>query len=272
MSKERVHGQKCLSRRDALRSGVLMATLPLMGVVPAFATEPQAPSRPAQREYPRPTGATGPPYATWRTTDGRRVSGERKHKTTGAPISARLAPGPLPADVVEKTKWHILDSFAAIVSGTQLPAGRVATGVRPRLCRRQPRGLNGDRRDCAAWPNGSGDAEWHHRARRRRPTTPSWGLGIRGSASFPPHSRSANTCGSAASISFAPRRLATMSGTRIQLAAGTTIDFLGPTNSLGGVFGATAAAACVARAQRAGSPLGDVLCGAAILRPRFVPS
>jgi 2-methylcitrate dehydratase PrpD len=33
---------------------------------------------------------------------------------------------PLPAEVVEKTKHHILDTFAAMISGTQLPPGRVA--------------------------------------------------------------------------------------------------------------------------------------------------
>jgi 2-methylcitrate dehydratase PrpD len=32
----------------------------------------------------------------------------------------------LPAEVVEKTKHHILDTFAAMVSGTELPPGRVA--------------------------------------------------------------------------------------------------------------------------------------------------
>src|SRR5262249_34233357 len=32
----------------------------------------------------------------------------------------------LPADVVEKAKWHILDTFAAIVSGSELSPGRAA--------------------------------------------------------------------------------------------------------------------------------------------------
>ena len=34
----------------------------------------------------------------------------------------------LPADVVEHTKLHILDTFAASVSGTELPPGKVALG------------------------------------------------------------------------------------------------------------------------------------------------
>lgn len=33
---------------------------------------------------------------------------------------------PLPDDVLEKTKHHLLDSFAAIISGSRLPAGEVA--------------------------------------------------------------------------------------------------------------------------------------------------
>src|SRR5262249_35572169 len=33
---------------------------------------------------------------------------------------------PLPADVLEKTKHHVLDTFAAMVSGAALPPGRVA--------------------------------------------------------------------------------------------------------------------------------------------------
>ena len=33
---------------------------------------------------------------------------------------------PLTAEVAEKTKWHILDSFAAIVSSTQLPGGEAS--------------------------------------------------------------------------------------------------------------------------------------------------
>src|SRR5262245_15991801 len=33
---------------------------------------------------------------------------------------------PLPPDVVEKAKHHILDTFAAMLSGSELPPGRVA--------------------------------------------------------------------------------------------------------------------------------------------------
>src|SRR4026207_2513650 len=32
----------------------------------------------------------------------------------------------LPADVVEKAKHHILDTFAAMISGSELPPGRAA--------------------------------------------------------------------------------------------------------------------------------------------------
>ena len=35
----------------------------------------------------------------------------------------------LPADVVEKAKHHILDTFAAMVSGSELPPGRAALAL-----------------------------------------------------------------------------------------------------------------------------------------------
>ena len=35
----------------------------------------------------------------------------------------------LPPDVVEKTKHHILDTFAAMLSGSELPPGRVALAL-----------------------------------------------------------------------------------------------------------------------------------------------
>src|SRR4029077_2485056 len=34
----------------------------------------------------------------------------------------------LPDEVTEKTKQHILDTFAAMISGSELPAGRAALG------------------------------------------------------------------------------------------------------------------------------------------------
>jgi 2-methylcitrate dehydratase PrpD len=50
-----------------------------------------------------------------------------------SPVMARLSgymseasTRALPADVIEKTKHHVLDTLAAMVSGTQLPPGRVA--------------------------------------------------------------------------------------------------------------------------------------------------
>ncbi|MFM1816289.1 MAG: hypothetical protein RLZ98_2984 [Pseudomonadota bacterium] len=53
---------------------------------------------------------------------------------TSCPVSRRLqqyiadaAATPLPPDVAEKTKVHILDTLAAIVSGSRLRAGRLAT-------------------------------------------------------------------------------------------------------------------------------------------------
>ena len=39
---------------------------------------------------------------------------------------------PLPPEVAEKAKHHILDTFAAMVSGSELPPGRVALALRGR--------------------------------------------------------------------------------------------------------------------------------------------
>jgi len=41
----------------------------------------------------------------------------------------------LPEEVVEKAKHHILDTFAAMISGSDLPPARAAFSVRPRLLR-----------------------------------------------------------------------------------------------------------------------------------------
>jgi hypothetical protein len=50
-----------------------------------------------------------------------------------SPVTAKLAAymseareHSLPADVVENAKYHILDTFAAMISGADLPPGRVA--------------------------------------------------------------------------------------------------------------------------------------------------
>src|SRR5579871_5107592 len=43
-----------------------------------------------------------------------------------AAYMADAANHPLPEDVVDKTKQHILDTFAAMISGRDLPPGKVA--------------------------------------------------------------------------------------------------------------------------------------------------
>jgi 2-methylcitrate dehydratase PrpD len=57
----------------------------------------------------------------------------RLRAQTVSPVMSRLSSymaaakdRPLPPDVVEKTKYHILDTFAAMLSGSELPPGRVA--------------------------------------------------------------------------------------------------------------------------------------------------
>src|SRR3954466_4202415 len=52
--------------------------------------------------------------------------------TAGAPMTALSAymsaagSRPLPADVAEQAKHHLLDTFASIISGSQLPPGAAA--------------------------------------------------------------------------------------------------------------------------------------------------
>ena len=61
---------------------------------------------------PRPVFAAQPPISSVMTALSAYMSGARGR--------------PLPAEVVEKAKHHILDTLAAIVSGSELPPGRVA--------------------------------------------------------------------------------------------------------------------------------------------------
>ena len=94
---------------------------------------------------------------------GRRDSaacGGDAHSPVMSKLSAYMSEagtGPLPEEAVEKTKQHILDTFAAMVSGSELPPGRFAHQVRARAFRRKDRdrrrvgrGLRPDRsRDCS---------------------------------------------------------------------------------------------------------------------------
>ena len=65
-------------------------------------------------------------------------------------MSEAAAHAQLPAEVVEKTKHHILDTFAAMVSGVELPPGRVALALRACARRRESGDGGGIEHRCAA--------------------------------------------------------------------------------------------------------------------------
>ena len=150
---------------------------------------------------------------------------------------------PLPAEVREKTKWHVLDTLAAIVSGSQLPAGRAAPAFGRSYGGRPVSTVIGDtillNSIDAAMVNGTmGHADetddfeagpWHPGI-NAVPTGLALGeqLRIKGE-----HFLRAVALGYDI-------------GARVELAAGVALNFKAPTNSMGGVFGATATAACVA--------------------------
>jgi 2-methylcitrate dehydratase PrpD len=61
------------------------------------------------------------------------MTGKKKEKGAVSPLMSELASyigtalrDPLPAPVVEKTKHHLLDTIAAMVSGARLPPGKMA--------------------------------------------------------------------------------------------------------------------------------------------------
>src|SRR5262245_45235122 len=63
---------------------------------------------------------------------GSRIGPTQARKTTAdlmTPLSSYMAEAatrPLPAEVIEKTKHVILDTFAAMISGSELPPGKFA--------------------------------------------------------------------------------------------------------------------------------------------------
>jgi 2-methylcitrate dehydratase PrpD len=75
-------------------------------------------------------GATALPASrAWAQTSGEGAAARAPLGAVMEALSRYMAAAkdrPLPPDVVEKAKHHILDTFAAMVSGSELPAGRVA--------------------------------------------------------------------------------------------------------------------------------------------------
>ena len=109
------------------------------------------------------------------------VAGAAAQTAPAAPVAAKPAAGAamdrlsiymsdahgraLPDEVVEKAKQHILDTFAAMISGAELPPGQVALRVRPLASRRG----GGHRRRLRSRLRsaGGGNGERHARPLRR---------------------------------------------------------------------------------------------------------
>ncbi|WP_196480960.1 MmgE/PrpD family protein [Burkholderia territorii] len=150
---------------------------------------------------------------------------------------------PLPADVVEKTKWALLDTFGAIVSGSQLPAGRAAIRFARENGGKQISTVIGDLTACdpvtAALANGTmGHADetddvligpWHP-----------------GCNVVPAALALGEKFGIAGTHFLRAVALGYDIGSRVMQAAGVTMNFRSPTSSMGGTWGAAAAAICAA--------------------------
>ena len=148
----------------------------------------------------------------------------------------------LPDEVLEKAKWALLDTFAAIVSGSQLPAGRAAIKFARSYGGKPVSTVIGDETLCgpieAALLNGvMGHAD----------ETDDYGRAVHPGANTVP---AALALGEQFGISGAHfLRAMTVGydiGARVMVAAGVQMNFRVPTNSMGGNFAATAAAACAA--------------------------
>jgi 2-methylcitrate dehydratase PrpD len=149
----------------------------------------------------------------------------------------------LPAAVLERTKWAVLDTLAATVSGSQLPAGRAAlayvraNGGKPVSTVIAANGL------CDPVSTAMINGTMGHADETDDHVTGPWHPGI-------------NTVPAALALGEQFRisgqhflravALGYDVGTRVMLASGVKLNFKVPTNSMGGVFGATASAACAA--------------------------
>jgi 2-methylcitrate dehydratase PrpD len=100
-----LHEAGSLTRRDLLQRAGLVVTA---AALPATA----ATAAPQQATYKPPTGPDQP-------------IGEVM--TTLSTYMSKARDQALPPKALEQAKWHVLDTIAAMVSGSELPAGRAAT-------------------------------------------------------------------------------------------------------------------------------------------------
>ncbi|WP_081074255.1 MmgE/PrpD family protein [Burkholderia diffusa] len=226
-------GETDESRRSAIRSiGKLMAaaTLPFAvgGNARAQPTN-QAPSRQAQPVPAAEKSAAELPVSELMARFSTYI-GQAKER-------------PLPPDVMEKTKWALLDTLAAMVSGSQLPAGRAA------IC---------FARECGGKPISTviGDQS------AADPVTAALANGTMGHADetddvlIGPWHPGCNVVPAALALGekfgitgahfLRAVALGYDIGSRVMQATGVKMNFRSPTNSMGGTWGAAAAAICAA--------------------------
>ena len=115
---------------------------------------------------------------------------------------------PLPEQVLEQAKWHMLDTFAAMVSGSELPPGRAAIAFARAYGGKKVATVVADTIVCGPSKPRWRTACWRMRT---RPTIRGQVAGILAAASFRRRWRLASSSGSAARTSCAPSRSATTS-------------------------------------------------------------
>ena len=177
----------------------------------------------------------------------------------------------LPDEVLEQAKWHVLDTIAAMVSGSELAPGRAAIAFARAYGGKEVATVVGDTILCGPIEAALANGMMAH-ADETDDTLARAG-GIRAATSCPRRWRSAS--------SSAIERRALPARRRARLRhrhARAGHDRPGLANShklthgIGGIFGAAAAAGCAAEPRRAEDALGARVHGAAELRHRVVPA
>ncbi|MGH9681588.1 MAG: MmgE/PrpD family protein, partial [Candidatus Acidiferrales bacterium] len=150
----------------------------------------------------------------------------------------------LPGDVVERAKLHILDTFAAMVSGSELPAGRAATRFARMYGGKEVSTIVGDTILCgpieAALANGA-------KAHADESDDHMPGMGYHpGNSVVPAALAVGEQFGIGGTQFLRSVVLGYDVGVRVVRTVKAGLDTHKSSFSLGGVFGATAAAACAA--------------------------
>ena len=110
-------GGLSMTRRDVWRGAGLATTVGLVSSLGSLSSSAHAQ-----------TGTDHPGYDPATPGPGAKTAADYPVSPLMIKLSAYISGAheqELPAQVVEKTKWHILDSLAAITVGSQLPAGQV---------------------------------------------------------------------------------------------------------------------------------------------------